>query len=165
MKHFDVFVAWLEDDDTLREEIRKQTRRELPGVPIHFSGTVAGFWECLCQFSPQILMVDVMLPKIAGVKRLSEGVAVAQWIQKREITESAAASLGIPKEMCKLRGDYSRARLYFVTGRGKAALRAELRKAKVNCTKIIEKGLSDDKSVADKAIKIIEEAWRDAGKK
>lgn len=153
------FAAWLEDDDSFREEVMRKVSRDLAGVPIHFSGTVGGFWECLSKFQPKILLIDVMLPKILGVKRLSEGVALARWVREGRIPAEQADGLGIPEGMRTIDPRYSSTRILFVTGRSEERLETEMAEPGLQEYGILEKGGAEEESAVDAAVRIIKEAW------
>jgi hypothetical protein len=156
-------VAWIEDDDSLREQIMVQTGRELPEVVIHFSSGISGFWICLHDFDPCVLVIDVMLPYLPGVKRLSEGVYLADWVRKGEIPCAEAASLQIPPAKRVLLspngsvGRYAKVPIVFCSGRSEARLRSELDEKGVHDYTVFEKGRDDDESAVDRVIEFIRE--------
>lgn len=156
------FAAWLEDEDSFREEVMRKVSRELAGVPIHFSGTVGGFWECLSKFQPNILLIDVVLPQIPGVTRLSEGVALARWVREGKIPAEQAQSLDIAEGVRTIAPRYRGAPILFVTGRSGDRLKTELTEAGVQEYQILEKGGAEEESAVDAAVRIIKEAWESA---
>jgi DNA-binding NarL/FixJ family response regulator len=152
------FAARLEDDDPLREETMKKALRELPDVQIHFSGSIAGFWECLWLFQPEILVIDVMLPEVPDVKRLSEGVALAKWVRLGQIPDSQAAQVPIAPRLRKLPRSYASTYILFITGRAAEKLQSELQMAEVQNYDIVEKGADTDVSAVDLALGTIRQA-------
>ena len=154
------FAAWLEDDDALREEVMKMTNRVLPDVRIHFSGTIRGFWECLSRFHPTVLVIDVMLPQVPGVTRLSEGVALAKWVRAGTIPALQGKYLSIPSEMQDLGDRYKTAPIQFITGRTEDRLQGELSEAGITEYALVEKGTDAQEGAIEVAIKFIRDAWQ-----
>ncbi|NQT86568.1 hypothetical protein HQ560_07380 [bacterium] len=151
-------VAWLEDDDRLREEICKKADRELRQAKIHFSATIGGFWQCLRDYQPQILIIDVMLPPIKGVRLLSEGVGLAGWVRRGLIPQPQAAFLKLAAENAALPDEhpgYADTPIVFLTGRTEERLGEELKDACIRKCRIIEKRVLDVSDALDDVLSII----------
>ena len=103
-------------------------------------------------------MVDVMLPRIDGVVRLSEGIMLARWIQDGRMPDTVAQHVRIPEEMRCLKHRYADVPIYFVTGRSREKIELEIAALSLTGCQVIEKGAGGGMSAADHAIAAIRQA-------
>jgi CheY-like chemotaxis protein len=155
----DTSVAWLEDDDQLREQIMVQCLRELPEVRFLFSAAAAEFWRHLWEHKPRIVVIDVMLSYVAGTRRLSEGVAVSKWLRDGKIPPEIAGTLGLPAELWGLPDRYAdqKVPIIFCTGRSKDRLESELCRLTMDLRpyETMWKGEQSETTAVDKTIERI----------
>ncbi|MBI5383280.1 MAG: hypothetical protein HZA90_01190 [Verrucomicrobia bacterium] len=148
-------VLWLEDDDKLREEMMKQAMRELRNVRLQFFSASAGFWRGLRTLVPKAVVIDVMLPQVDGVRRLSEGVMLAKWIRDGCIPDRYVKSLGLENQEASLTADFSKLSIIFLTGRSEYLLRRELGKLTMDHYLIIEKAANEESSGVDEVFEYL----------
>lgn len=144
-------VAWLEDDDPLRQEILTGMLIRVPEVPLYMASDVPSLWEGLRKHTIRIIFIDVMLASICRVKRLSEGVALGQWIHSCALPAEYARTFELE---AKIPGRYKDVPLVFATGRATDRLEVELKEVGLEGCPILAKA-DEDTNLLDVAADLI----------
>ena len=161
MSDNEAFAAWIEDDDGLREQIMIKCLNRMSDVTVVFAATVRGFWECLLDREPHVLVIDVILPQTGAVRRLWEGVDLARWIRAGQIPRTIADEIGVPPEKSVLPKGHRciDAPIAFCSVRNEEKLEEALEEAGLAGCPIYHKGLPGEETAVDRAVRFIRQVW------